>query len=136
MNAKVVRRALRQDALSQPLIHYAQILLVVIGGAFWLMASRQVQAFSIDLYGAFALRFPAEAWAMAMMGPAALVWIGLRDPIKRWMVIVGSSLQIIQFCALGYSAWFTGGEPIIGVYAIVFFASLYAYILGAALNDP
>ncbi len=55
--------------------------------------------------------------------------------IKRWMVMVGSSLQIIQFCALGYSAWFTGGEPIIGVYAIIFFASLYAYILGAALND-
>lgn len=135
MNVKVVRKALRQDALSQPLIHYAQILLVLIGGVFWFMAHKQVQAFSVELYGQFALRFKAETWAMAMMGPAAIVWIGLRDPIKRWMVIVGSSLQVVQFCTLGYSAWFTGGEPIIGVYAVVFFASFYAYILGAALND-
>ena len=136
MNEAVVRKALRMDMLSQPVLGYAQIVLVIIGGLFWAMASQRAEAFDVRLYGTFALSFKAETWAVAMMAPAALVWIGLRNPIKRWMVMVGTSLQICQFCALGYSALFTGGEPIIGIFCVVCFAPMHAYILGAALNEP
>ena len=135
MNAKIVRKALRMDHLSQPVLPWIQVGLVVIGAMFWAMASLREEAFDVGMYGEFALRFPAEAWAVAMMAPAAMVWIGLRDPVKHWMVAFGAALQVMQFCALGYSALFTGGEPIIGVFCVVLFAPLHAYILGAALND-
>ena len=106
------------------------------GSLFWMMAVNQDQAFSAELYGEFALRFKAEVWALAMMCPSAMIWVGLRHPIKRWMVIIGSALQVLQFLALGYSAWFTGGEPIIGVFCNVLFAPLFAYMLMEALRDP
>lgn len=136
MNAKAVRRALRADHLSQPVLGFFQIGLVVVGVFFWVMASLQAAPFDVKTYGEFALNFRAEAWALAMMGPAALTWIGLRDPVKRWMVAIGSGLQMLNFCALGYSMLFTGGQPMMGIFALVIFAPLHAYILGAAANDP
>lgn len=136
MNVRAVRKALRTDHLSQPLLGFVQIGLVAIGGMFWVMASLQAAPFDVSTYGEFALLFQAEAWALAMMGPAALTWIGLRDPVKRWMVAIGAGLQMVNFCALGYSMLFTGGQPMMGIFALVFFAPLHAYILGAAINDP
>lgn len=131
-----VRKALGTDHLSQPVLGFAQIWLVVIGAFFWAMATTQAAPFDVKTYGQFALTFRAEAWAVAMMGPAALTWIGLRDPVKRWMVAIGAGLQMMNFCALGYSMLFTGGQPMMGIFALVFFAPLHAYILGAAVNDP
>ena len=136
MSAKIVRRALRIDYLSQPVLGHIQLGLFTVGALFWVQASMQDQAFSEALYGQFALTFPAEAWAIAMMAPAAMVWIGLRHPVKRWMVAVGSIMQIVQFAALGYSSIYTGGEPIIGIFCIILFAPLYSRILGEALIDP
>ena len=71
---------------------------------------------------------------MAMMAPAALVLIGLQNPVKRWMVAVWAACQIVQFGALGYSAIFTGGEPIIGVFCWVFFARQYVRLMWSAVN--
>lgn len=136
MNGRAVRRALRVDHLSQPVLGFVQIGLVAIGAMFWMMATIQAAPFDVNTYGEFALTFRAEAWALAMMGPAALTWIGLRDPVKRWMVAIGAGMQMINFCALGYSMLFTGGQPMMGIFALVFFAPLHAYILGAAVNDP
>ncbi len=135
MNARAVRKALGIDHLSQPVLSYAQIAMVIVGAVFWGMAAHQVAPFDVDTFGEFALQFPAEAWAMAMMGPAAIVWVGLRDPVKRWMVAIGAALQFINFCALGYSFIFTGGEAVMGLFALIFFAPLHAYIFGAAVND-
>ena len=135
MNARAVRKALGVDHLSQPILSYTQVAMVIIGGLFWFMAAKQAAPFDVENYGEFALEYPAEAWAMAMMGPAALTWVGLRDPVKRWMVAIGSGLQFINFCALGYSFIFTGGQPVMGLFALVFFAPLHAYIFGAAVND-
>lgn len=135
MNARAVRKALGIDHLSQPVLSYAQIAMVIVGAIFWAMASHQVAPFDADTFGEFALQFPAEAWAMAMMGPAAIVWVGLRDPVKRWMVAIGAGMQFVNFCALGYSFIFTGGEPVMGLFALIFFAPLHAYIFGAAVND-
>lgn len=136
MNVRVVRRALGLDHLAQPVLGLIQIGLILVGSMFWMMAVNQDRAFSAELYGEFALRFKAEAWALAMMCPAAMIWVGLKHPIKRWMVVIGSALQIVQFTALGYSAMFTGGEPIIGVFCNGFFAPLFAYMLMEALRDP
>jgi len=136
MNAKVLRRALKIDYLSQPVLGHIQLGLFTVGALFWIQATIQEKAFSEALYGSFALTFSAESWAIAMMAPAAMVWIGLRHPVKRWMVAVGSMMQIVQFVALGYSALYTGGEPIIGIFCIVLFAPLYSRILGEALIDP
>lgn len=136
MSPKVLRRVLKMDYLSQPVLGHIQLGLFTVGALFWVQASLQDEAFSEAIYGSFALTFPAEAWAAAMMAPAAMVWIGLRHPVKRWMVAVGSLMQTIQFIALGYSALYTGGEPIIGIFCIVLFAPLYSRILGEALIDP
>ena len=135
MNAKTIRRALGQSYLSQPVLSHIQIGLIFVGSVFWAMAWNRAEAFSTDLYGAFALMFRAEAWALAMMCPAAMVWIGLRHPTKHWMVAIGSALQMTQFTALGYSAIYTGGEPIIGVFSTGFFAPLFAYIMVEAIRD-
>ena len=77
MNAKVLRRALRIDYLSQPVLGHIQLGLFTVGALFWVQASLQDEAFSEALYGAFALIFPAEAWDVAMIAPAAMVWIGV-----------------------------------------------------------
>jgi len=134
--AKAINRALGRDFLSHPEIENDQWALIFVGSLFWWLASWEPAAFDAGLYGRFALLFQAEAWAMAMMGPAALVLIGLQDPVKRWMVAVGAALQVIQFAALGYSAIFTGGEPIIGVFCWVFFGRKYARLLWSAIRDP
>lgn len=136
MNAAAVRKALRRDHLSQPVLGYIQIGLIFMGSCFWIMARLQDNVFDVAMYGEFALRFKAEAWALAMMCPAAMIWVGLRHPVKHWMVAVGSALQVMQFLALGYSAIFTGGEPIIGLFCNGFFAPLFAYMLVEALRDP
>ena len=137
MNATTLRKALRQDHLTQPVLSYIQICLIFVGSCFWIMARWQEEAFDAAMYGDFALLFPAEFWALGMMGPAALVWVGLRHPVKRWMVAVGAGLQLLQFSALGISAIYTGGEPIIGVFCSGFFCPIFAYLLMESLRrDP
>ena len=135
MNARTVRRALRADHLSQFILPWTQVSMFIIGAVFWAMATTQAAPFDAETFGYFALEYPAEAWAMAMMGPAALTWVGLRNPVKQWMVAIGAGLQFLNFCALGYSFLWTGGQPVMGLFAIIFFAPLHAYIFGAAVND-
>ena len=136
MNAKTLRRVLKLDYLSQSTLEHDQWALIFVGALFWWMAAWKPEAFDAGLYGHFAMTFQAEAWAMAMMAPAALVLIGLQDPVKRWMVAAGAGLQVVQFGALGYSAIFTGGEPIIGVFCWVFFARQYVRMIWSAFLDP
>lgn len=136
MNARAIRAALRPDYLSQPILAHLQWALFIVGGLFWIQATLKDGAFSEGMYGHFALMFRAEAWAMAMMAPCAMILIGLREPVKRWMVCAGSVLQALQFSALGYSALWTGGEPIIGIFCLVLFLPLYARMAVEARSDP
>jgi hypothetical protein len=133
---KAIDKALGRDYLSQDELINDQWALIFVGSLFWWLASWSPSAFDEAMYGRLALHFQAEAWAMAMMAPAAMVLIGLQNPVKRWMVAVGAALQIVQFVALGYSAIFTGGEPIIGVFCWVFFARKYIRLMWSALCDP
>lgn len=135
MNAMAIRKALGTDHLSQFILPWTQVSMFIIGAVFWVMATTQAAPFDAETFGYFALEYPAEAWAMAMMGPAALTWVGLRNPVKHWMVAIGAGLQFLNFCALGYSFLLTGGQPVMGLFAIIFFAPLHAYIFGAAVND-
>lgn len=135
MNAQAIRKALRVSRLSHPVLSLMQLCLVVVGSLFWINAHIRPEAFSVDLYGEFALRFQAEMWAALMMGPAAMCWVGLRHPVKRWMVVIGASIQAAQFLALAYSAIATGGEDIIGYFCSTFFAPIYAWLAVEALRD-
>ncbi len=123
--------------LHQPILMQMQVAIIGIGALFWIEARLQGQAFSEQVFGAFALQFPAEMWAGVMMGASAMCWIGLRHPVRRWMVAVGASLQTLQYLALGYSAIVTGGEMVIGLHCTAFFAPIYAAMLMEAMRrDP
>lgn len=138
MNAKAIAKAVEamkpRDWLDQPALSFMQVCVFAVGALFWLEAYHRPNAFDVAIFGEFAVRFPAEMWAGAMMGAAAIVWIGLQDPIKRWMVTVGAIVQATQFTLLAYSAIATGGEDIIGYWASIFFAPLYARMAMEAVN--
>lgn len=128
-------RALRQHTyLHQPILQQMQVAIIFIGSLFWIEARMQGEAFSAAVFGDFAVMFPAEMWAGVMMGASALCWIGLRHPVKRWMVAVGAGLQTLQYLALGYSAIATGGEMVIGLHCTTFFAPIYMVMLWEALR--
>lgn len=127
----------RRRYLAQPILCQMQVAIIFIGALFWVEARLQGEAFSPAVFGGFALRFPAEMWAGVMMGASALCWIGLRHPVKRWMVAVGAGLQTLQYLALGYSAIVTGGEMVIGLHCTTFFAPIYMVMFVEALHrDP
>jgi hypothetical protein len=126
----------RRGYLLQPVLQQLQLATILIGALFWIEARRQGEAFSAVVFGDFALMFPAEMWASVMMGASAMCWVGLRHPVKRWMVAVGAGLQSVQYLALGYSAISTGGEMVIGLHCTTLFAPIYVVMLMEALRDP
>jgi hypothetical protein len=105
-----------------------QILLFIAGALFWWEAKTSSEAFNVTLYGSFALQYPAELWAGAMMGFSTLTWIGLIKPIRKNMVSVGAIGNAIQFMLLSYSAVFTGGEFIVGVFASLLFLTPHVWL--------
>jgi len=125
----------RRGYLSQPVLSQIQIATIAIGSLFWIEASFQGEAFSAAIFGNLALEFPAEMWAGVMMAASAMCWVGLRHPVKRWMVAVGAGLQTVQYLALGYSAIATGGEMVIGLHCTALFAPIYVRMLWEALID-
>jgi hypothetical protein len=135
MIRKAVKVLQRRGYLDQPILSGIQLALFLIGAAFWMEARLSNDAFNVQIYGEFALRFPAEMWAGAMMGGAAMTWVGLRVPVKRWMVLVGALIMAANFLGLAYSAIATGGELIIGVFCSVLFAPLYVVIAWEAATD-
>lgn len=118
-------KAMRGGWLRQPVLIGLEWGLMFIGIMFWLEARLSSEAFNEALYGKFALQFPAEIWAALMMGGAAMTLIGLRDPVRRGMVIVGGSIMTLQFLGLAYSSIATGGEFIVGAFCSVIFAPLH-----------
>lgn len=135
MNAKAIRAALRHDPLSHPVLIFMQFALCVIGALFWVQARVLPEEFDVHMYGRFALQFPAEMWAVLMMAPSAMCAIGLRDPVKRWMIGVGAAIHVIHFSALAYSAISTGGEMVIGYFCSILFSPLYTWMAWEAFRD-
>jgi len=112
----------------RPLLMGFQILLFIAGSLFWWEAKTSNEAFNVTLYGSFALQYPAELWAGAMMGFSTLAWIGLIKPIHKKMVAIGAIGNAIQFMLLSYSAVFTGGEFIVGVFASLLFLTPHVWL--------
>ena len=121
--------------LTQPVLSHMQLAIFAIGAMFWAEAITSGQAFSAQVFGEFALQFHAEFWAGLMMGGSALCWIGLRHPVKWWMIAIGSGIQTLQYLGLGYSAIATGGETVIGLHCTVFFAPIYARMFWEAVTS-
>jgi len=111
--------------------------LLAIATLFWVSVGFGVSAFSTETWGAWACQFPARAWAAIMGGSAAMVITGLMRPITSRRVALGAFLQAVQFLALAYSATFTGGQFVIGVYSSVLFAPLHLVLAVQAWRyDP
>ena len=138
MNERAIAVALspRSDWLDHSLIRWAQLIIIVIGCAFWVAARLQTEAFNADVFGHFALRFQAEFWAGWMASSSLMVWIGLMHPQKRWMVAIGAGFQCAQYLALGFSAIVTGGELVIRLHCTLLFAPGFFAIARRAALDP
>ena len=109
--------------------------LFFIGVLFWIDARLSGEAFSAEIYGDFALRVPAEFWAMLMMCGAAITINGLVKPVHRKRIALGAIVQIINFGLLSASAAFTGGEFVIAVFASVIFLTPHLWLAAEGLRN-
>lgn len=115
----------RSKFLAQPVLLWLQLANFAIGASFWMMAQATDQAFGPAVYGDLAVSLPAEFWAALCMGGSMICAIGLLDPVKRWMVTVGSAVMIVNYFALSYSAAVTGGEMVVSIHATWVFVSCF-----------
>ena len=122
--------------IRSPVLVFDLIRHVLVGAAFWIMAKVQVEAFSAQTFGQFALLFPAEFRAGAMMAGGLLTFIGVVDPPKRAAIVTGSAISAAQFTGLAYSAIMTGGEAVVGLFASTFAAgAINTLVAGLAHDD-
>jgi hypothetical protein len=119
----------------RPVFMMFQIGLLIVGSLFWINAKTYDQGFSAEIYGTFALQFPAEMWAAIMMAGSAITWLGLIKPIRHKTIITGSLINALQFAALSYSAAFTGGEFVIAVFASIIFMTPHIWLAVEAMLD-
>lgn len=120
----------------RPVLLAFQWGLFLIGAIFWVDASMNSQGFNLAVFGSFAYAIPAKIWAAAAMGCSAFSIIGLMKPVKRWMVCLGAGGHCAQFMLISYSAVFTGGAYVIGLYASILLLPLHLWLLfEAALRD-
>ena len=118
----------------RPAILYTQYSLFVFGVMFWIDANLGADGFKEETWGAFAYFFPAKMWAALNMGASALAIIGLKKPIRSWMVAIGAALHCVQFGAISYSATYTGGEMIVGMFASVYLLPIHMWLFYEAAN--
>lgn len=118
----------------RPAILYTQYSMFVFGVLFWIDANLGGEGFKEATWGSFAYLFPAKMWAALNIGASALSIIGLKKPIRSWMVAVGSGLHFIQFSSITYSATYTGGEMIVGLMASVYFLPMHMWLFYEAVS--
>lgn len=114
---------------------FDQLRHAVIGALFWIEAKAQGEAFNVETFGEFALLFPAEFWAAAMMAGSILTFAGITHPPQKWAIVVGSLVNVAQFTGLAYSAIFTGGEQVVGLYASSFAAAAIITLWAGLTHD-
>ena len=135
MRAIAMAMSILTDTLDRcrPAFMVAEVLLFIVASGFWAFSSLGGDMMHPAIYGAFATAYPAKMWAMAMMVGCALVINGLIRPINNWMVATGGAILCANFAAIAYSAIFTGGEFVIGIFASVFFLSWHVWLTLEAL---
>lgn len=117
-----------------PLFLCCQGALFIIGAFFWVDAVNGSTAFSPETWGTFAYGLSAEFWAMMNMSAATISLIGLLNPVHRKMVVVGGSMHFMQHLGLSYSAFFTGGDLGVGLYASFFFMPFHMIMTAGAIS--
>jgi hypothetical protein len=120
--------------LEQPALQWLNVALFIVASGFWIESMYADQAFSAEVYGAFALQFPAKAWAAAMMLGTTMTFIGLVRPIHRRKVVIGATILTVKFTLLAFSAIATGGELVVGMFSSVLFAPLFLKLAVEALQ--
>jgi hypothetical protein len=116
-----------------PLLIAFNLAMLLIGSLFMADALTGSRGFNPDTWGQFAYSYPARMWAGIMICGSLMCVIGLVRPVQRWMVLVGAVVQFTQFAAIAYSAIFTGGEFVVGIYASILFMPLYFWLWVKAL---
>lgn len=120
----------------RPVFLLMQWALLAIGAIFWVDSVTESQGFNLAVFGALAYAVPAKVWALAAMGCSALCILGLIKPVRRWMVALGAGGHCVQFVLISYSAVFTGGAYVIGLYASILLLPLHMWLFfEAAIRD-
>ncbi len=118
-----------------PALAAMQLSLLTIGMIFWIDAMTGAEGFKVETWGRLAYMLPAEFWALINMVASAMTFIGLLDPIKRRLVMIGGALHCIQFATLGYSITMTGGEVPVGLYAGAFFLPVHMWMVWRSVTE-
>lgn len=120
----------------RPVFMAMQWGLFVIGAIFWIDSSIGSQGFNLVVFGSLAYSIPAKVWSFACMMSSALCILGLIKPVRRWMVAFGAGGHCVQFVLISYSAVFTGGAYVIGLYASILLLPLHMWLFfEAAIRD-
>lgn len=119
----------------RPLLSDAQLALFMIGATFWVGSIHDPGMFKLTTWGALAYAVPAEVWAGLNMVCSAMIWVGLIRPIRRRLVLIGSTVNVAQYAVLAVSAVGFGGEQAVGIYAAFVFLPLFARMTWEAARD-
>jgi len=103
--------------------------LLAVGLVLWVSIWLGVDRFSPETWGEWACQWPATWWASVQAGAAALIVHGLLKPVTARRVAIGAAVQMIQFAALAGSAFYTGGQFVIGVYPSVLFVPFHLILM-------
>jgi len=90
------------------------------GCAQWAIARLSGDGLRPETWGALATQFPLEAWALAMIGGSLLTLLGLLHPPNVRFTQIGVMIQVGHISLLGSSALMTGGDPVVGAFALIF----------------
>ena len=111
-----------------------QLQFFAVGLFFFFTSVSKPGAFSPETWGEMAYRWPASWWATYGMGAASITYYGLRIPMRHRWIIVGGLAHCAQFLALSWSAAFTGGDPVIALYATIMFLPLHIWLVWEAVQ--
>lgn len=92
------------------------------GCAQWAIARLKGGGLRAETWGELATQFPLEGWALAMIGGSFLTLLGMIHPPNVRLTQIGVFIQVGHISLLGSSALMTGGDPVVGAFAIVFVA--------------
>jgi hypothetical protein len=130
------RELLNDNALDRfrPMWLGIESALLLVGLLFWISTGFGVDSFSPETWGEWACQWPAVWWAAVQSVSAAMIITGLLRPVTARRVALGAAIQAVQFAALAYSATFTGGQFVIGVYPSVLFVPFHIVLMVEALR--
>lgn len=117
----------------RPAILYSQYSFLIFGVMLWVDSVMGYGSLSQSTWGSVAYYIPAKLWALVIMGASAISIIGLKKPVKTWMVGIGAFLQCVQFSVISYSVIYTGGDVAVGILASVFFLPLHMWLFYEAV---